>query len=171
MESSTEGRCGEIASDLAIILVTAVQLIFFAFFHKYIAWYPTGPDGTVTRLSLLTDDYFSWLPFPVTGSTLVIVASIVMIIWDNRWFRQIAWIAFNLIGITMVVSLLSIFPFDFSVIPNAKTAEAVPKWLTGFLIFMGVFYGISALVQLVQLIRRMRDPQGIKARNDLGGDP
>lgn len=170
LDSSTEGRCGEVASDLAIIAVTAIQLVFFTFFHQYIAWCSSGSDGSTVRLSMLTDDYFTWLPFPIVGSTLVIAASIVMIIWSNRYFRQISWIAFSLIGITMVVSLLSIFPFDFSVIPNTSTAEAVPKWLAGFLIFMAAFYGISALVQLVQLIRSMRDSLGTETRDDLGVD-
>jgi len=106
MESAPQNRCGEIASDISIILVTAAQLIFFTFFHKYIAWYTTEPDGSVTRLSLLTDDYFTWLPFPITASILVIVASIVMIIFDNYWFRQAAWIAFCIIGIVVAVSLV-----------------------------------------------------------------
>ena len=147
MESSSEGRCGEIASDIFIILVTAAQLIFSTFFHKYIAWYTTETDGTVTRLLMLTDDYFTWLPFPITASILVIVATTIMIFYNRYWFRQAGWIMFSLIGITMVISLLSIFPFDFSVIPNATAAELVPKWVTAFLVFMAVFYGISALVQ------------------------
>ena len=154
MESSPEGRCGEIASDIFIILVTLANLIFFTFFHKYIAWYTKDPGGTVTRLSLLTDDYFTWLPFPTTGSILVIGASVVMIIWNNYWFRQISWIGFSLIGITMVVSLLSIFPFDFSVIPNATAVDAVPKWVTGILVFMAVFYAISVLVMVINLIKK-----------------
>jgi len=73
MESSSGGRCGEIASDISIILVTAAQLVFFAFFYKYIAWYTTEADGSVTRLSLLTDDYFTWLPIVIAASILVIV--------------------------------------------------------------------------------------------------
>ena len=157
MESSPEGRCGEIASDLAIILVTAVQLVFLAFFHQYIAWYTTEADGTVTRLSMLTDDYFTWLPFPITASILVIVATIIMIFYNRSWFRQAAWAIFCIIGITMVVSLVTIFPFDFSVIPNATTAELVQKWVTIFLILMAVFYGISAPVLLVRLIKSHAD--------------
>jgi len=152
-ESSSGGRCGEIASDMSIILVTAAQLIFFTFFHKYISWPITGPDGSVTRLSMLTDDYFTWLPLVIVASILVIVANIVMIIYDRYWLRQTAWIIFCLIGIVMTGSLVSIFPFDFSVIPNATAAAAVPKWVTGFLIFMAVFYAIAALAQFVKARR------------------
>ena len=159
MESSSEGRCGEIASDMAIIFVTVVQLIFLAFFHQYIAWYTTEPDGSVTRLSMLTDDYFTWLPFPITASIVVIVASIAMIIYRRYWFRQAAWIAFTVIGIAVTVSLLIIFPFDFSVIPNANAAESVPKGLTVFLILWALMYAVSALF-LFRNLRRHVARQG-----------
>jgi len=154
MELSRRNRTGEIASDIFIIIVTVANLIFFAFFHKYIAWYTTGPDGSVTQLSMLTDDYFIWLPIPITASILVIVANIVMIIYDRYWFRQTAWIIFSIIGIAVTVSLVSIFPFDFSVIPNATAVDAVPIWVTVFLILMAVFYGITALVLFVKLRSR-----------------
>jgi hypothetical protein len=123
MESSPRSRTGEIGEDMAIIFITAAQLVFLVFFHKYIAWSTTAPDGSVTRLSMLTNDYFTWLPFPITASILVIVASIVMIVYDSEWFRQAAWIAFCLIGIAVTVSLLFIFPFDFSVLPNATAGD------------------------------------------------
>ena len=150
-ESSSGGRCGEIASDMFIILVTAAQLIFFTFFHKYISWPITGPDGSVTRLSMLTDDYFTWLPLVIVVSILVIVANIVMIIYDRYWLRQTAWIIFCLIGIVMTGSLVSIFPFDFSVIPNATAVDVVPIVVRAFFVLMAVFYGASALVLFVKL--------------------
>jgi len=151
VESSPEGRCGEIASDILIILVTLANLIFFAFFHEYIAWYITEPDGSITRLAMLTDDYFAWLPFPMVASIIVIVATTVMIFYDNRWFRQVAWIVFPIMGIAVTLSLVSIFPFDFSVIPDTTVANFVPKLVTVFFVLMAVFYGISALVMLVRL--------------------
>ncbi|HSR29687.1 MAG TPA: hypothetical protein VLY63_03910 [Anaerolineae bacterium] len=153
MESSVQGRSGDVASDLFVILVTVGQLIFFTFYHKYIAWYTRAVDGSISRISVLTDDYFAWLPFPIAASIIVIVASAVMIVWDNYWFRQIGWIVFCLCGIAVTVSLLTIFPFDFSVIPNANAAKVVPMVVTGFFAFMAVFYGTTALVMFVQLIR------------------
>ena len=152
MEETSGGRCGEIASDLSIIIVTAVQLIFFTRFHRYIAWPVTSPDGGVTRLSLLTDDYFTWLPFPTVASILVIVATVIMIFHSGFWFRQISWIGFCLVGIVVVLSLLLVFPFDFSAIPDTATANAAPRVLVVILILMIVFYGIAALVQAVKLI-------------------
>jgi hypothetical protein len=151
MESSPPGRCGEIASDMSIIFVTAAQLIFFTRFHRYIAWVTTEPDGSVARLSLLTDDYFTWLVFPTVASIVVIIASTIMILYDNHWFRQIAWIIFCLMGFAVTVSLVAIFPFDFSVIPNATTADVAPKVVRGFFILMAVFYGVCALVLTTRL--------------------
>ena len=153
MESSPRRRSGEIGEDIAIIFITAVQLIFFTRFHKYIAWPSTGADGSVTRLSMLTNDYFTWLPFPITASILVIVASLVMIIYRGYWFRQIAWIVFCIIGITVTLSLVSIFPFNFSVIPNASAVDVVPTGVTVFLVLWAVMYGIVSIVQTVKLIR------------------
>ena len=159
MESSTGGGCSEAGEDIAIILVTAAQLIFFTRFHKYISWPVTAADGTVTRLSLLTDDYFTWLPIVIAASILVIVASAVMIVYRGYWFRQVAWIGFCLIGITVTVSLLLIFPFDFSVLPNATAADLVPKVLTVFLILWAAFYAIVAMVMFVRLLRHYAGKQ------------
>lgn len=82
---------------------------------------------------MLTDDYFIWLPIMITASILVIVASIAMIIYDKYWFRKTAEIVFSIIGIAVAVSLVSIFPFDFSVIPNATAVDVVPIVVTVFL--------------------------------------
>jgi len=151
MESSQGSRCGEIASDLFIIFVTATQIIFFTFFHKYIAWYTKEPDGSITRLSMLTDDYFTWLPIPIAASIIVIVASIAMIIYNEYRFRTITQIMFNILGIAVAVSLVSIFPFDFSVIPNATAVDVVPKVVRVFFILLAVFYAVTSLVMLVKL--------------------
>jgi hypothetical protein len=156
MEASPGSRCGDIASDISTILVTIAQLIFLTFFHEYIAWYSTGPDGSVTRLSMLTDDYFTWLPLPITASILVIVALAAMVIYDRYWLRQAAWAVFSILGIAVVVSLVCIFPFNFSVIPNPVAADIVPVVVTVFLILMAAFYAVAALVQFVRIVKGYR---------------
>ena len=153
MESSPQSR-SEIGTHIAMILVTVANLIVITSFHQYIAWYTTGPDGGVTRLSVLTDGYFTWLPIPVTASIVAIVAYTIMIFYDRFWFRMTAQIVVIIVGIAVVVSLLSISPFDFSVIPNAAAADVIPTAVTAFLIFMAVVYGVGALVLFVRLIRR-----------------
>jgi uncharacterized membrane protein len=155
MQSSSGGRCGEAVSNLAVVLVTVVQLIFFTRYHEYIAWFTAGPDGTVTRQSMLTDSYFTWLPFPIAASTIVIALSAVMLVYDRYWFNQACWILFCICGIAVTAALVVIFPFDFSVLPSAKAADAVSKAVRAFFIFMPVFYAVIAIVQFVQLRRHL----------------
>ena len=149
--TAPRSRRGEIVTHISMILVTVAQLIFFTSFHKYIAWYTTEPDGSVTRLSMLTDGYFTWLPIPITASILAITAHIIFIIYDNYRFRMTAEIILYISGIAVTVSLVSIFPFDFSVIPNATVIDVVPIVVTVFFILLAVFYGIVALVQFIKL--------------------
>jgi SNF family Na+-dependent transporter len=134
--------------------VTAVQLVFFTFFHEYIAWYTREPDGGIARISVLTDDYFTWLPIPTIASIIVIVASIAMIVYDNYRFERATQIMFSIIGITVAGSLVAIFPFDFSVIPNATAVDVVPTAVRAFFILLAVFYGVTALIMFVRLRRR-----------------
>ena len=151
MNLSPKAKSGEAASHFFIILVTLAQFIFFTFFHKYIAWPVTEPKGSVIRLSMLTDEYFTWLPIMITGSMIVIITSIIMMVHNNYRFRRSAEIGFNIIGIIISVSLVSIYPFDFSVIPNATAVDVVPIAVTVFFILLPVFYAITALVMFVRL--------------------
>ncbi|MFC2004976.1 hypothetical protein ACFLUY_01985 [Chloroflexota bacterium] len=159
MELSPRVRSGEVSIHIFIILVTLAQLIFFTRFHKYIAWNVTEPDGSATRISMLTDDYFTWLPIMITGSIIVILASISMIIYDNYRFRRTGEISFNIIGIVVSVSLVSIFPFDFSVIPNATAVDVVPKAITAFFILLAVFYGVTALIMFRKMKRNIAEQE------------
>ncbi len=135
----------------SVIFWTVVSIIFFTFFHKYIAWYTTAPDGSFARLPMLTDEYFIWLPIAITASSLAIVAFTVMIFYDNYRFRMTAEMIVYIFGIAVAVSLVSIFPFDFSVIPNATAVDVVPIVVTVFFILLAVFFGIVALVQFIKL--------------------
>lgn len=145
-------RSGRIAGYSASIFWIVVLLIFFSFFHQYIAWYHGAPDGSVTRLSMLTGDYFIWLPILVTALIISIAANIIMIIYDRYWFREIIQIILTVIGVVVVANLVSIFPFDFSVIPNATAVNIVPIVVTIVLIIIAVGMGVGALVRFIKLI-------------------
>jgi hypothetical protein len=151
MESSSRNRSGEIGSHIFMVLVTVANLIFFTSFHKYIAWHTTEADGSVTRLSMLTSDYFTWLPIAITASILAIVVFTVMIFYDNYRFRMTAEMIVYIFGIAVAVSLVSIFPFDFSVIPNATAVDVVPIGVTVLFILLPVFYGVTALLMFLRL--------------------
>ncbi|MFC1938374.1 DUF4870 domain-containing protein [Chloroflexota bacterium] len=148
----TRTRAGRIAGYSASIFWNLVLLIFFSFFHQYIAWYNIEPDGSITRLSMLTNDYFVWLYILVTALVISIAANIIMIIYDRFWFREIIQIILTVIGVVVVANLVSIFPFDFSVIPSATAVDIVPVVVTIVLIIIAVGLGVGALVRFIKLI-------------------
>jgi len=145
-------RAGRVAGYSASIFWNIVLLVFFSSFYQYIAWYHGAPDGSVTRLSLLTSDYFTWLPILVTALVISVAANILLIIYDRYWFREIIQIILTVIGVVVVANLVSIFPFDFSVIPNATAVSIVPVVLTIVLIISAVGLGVGALVRFIKLI-------------------
>ena len=151
MEASSKTKSGEIASHISIILVTLAQFIFFTWFHKYIAWNMTGQDGSAIRLSMLTDVYFTWLPIMITGSILVIVAYIGMIIYYNYKFYKLVDITTSIIGVIIAGSLAIIFPFDFNVLSNATAIDVVPIVVRVFFIALAVFYTVSAFIHYIKL--------------------
>ncbi|MFC2018846.1 DUF4870 domain-containing protein [Chloroflexota bacterium] len=148
----THTRAGRIAGYSASIFWNIVLLVFFSFFHQYIAWYQVEPDGSVTRLSMLTGDYFAWLPILVTALVVSAAANILLITYDKYWLREIIQIILTVIGVVAVANLVAIFPFDFSVIPNATAASVVPIVLTIVLIITAIGLGVGALVRFIKLI-------------------
>lgn len=143
---------GRIAGYSAAIFWSLVLIIFFSFFYQYIAWYQFGPDGSVARLPLLTNGYFIWLPILVIALILSIAGNIVLIIHDRYWLHQIIKIILNVIGIVVVANLVSIFPFNFSVIPNNTAVYFVPIVLKIVLILIAVGLGVEALIRFIKLM-------------------
>ncbi len=145
-------RTGRITGYSAAIVWYVVLLIFFSFFYQYIAWYHIEPGGSVTRLSMLTSDYFAWLPILVTALVISIAANILLITYDRYWLREIVQIILIIIDVVVVTNLVSIFPFDFSVIPNATAVDIVPIVVKIVLIIIAVGLGVGALVRFIKLI-------------------
>jgi hypothetical protein len=148
----TDTRGGRIAGYSFAIFWNLVLLIFFSFFHRYVAWYHIQPDGSVLQLPLLTNAYFAWLPVLITALLLSIAAYIVLIIYDKYWLRETVQIILNIIGVAVVVNLLQIFPFNFNVIPNNTAVYFAPIIVTIVLILIAVGLGIAALVHFIKLM-------------------
>ena len=119
---------------------------------EYIASYVIKPDGGVTRLSLLTGEYFVWLPILATALVISIAANIILITYDRYWLREIIQIILTVIGVAVVANLVSVFPFDFSVLPNTTAIHIAPVVVTIVLIIIAVGLGVGALVRFINLI-------------------
>jgi uncharacterized membrane protein len=152
---SMGARAGRTAASAFAIAWSAALLIFFNFYNQYIAYYEPSYSGGTTHWqmhTLITSDFNAWLPILTTTLVLSIIGHAILIAYDKYALRQIVRIILDVFGVATVVTLLSLFPFDFSVIPNNGAANGVSIGLTIVLIFMAVGFGIGALVKFIQLI-------------------
>jgi len=159
-------RGGRIATSSAAIAWSAVFLVFFTFFSKYLAYYEHATVDGVTKWNiypLLTADFNAVLPILTTTLILCIVGHIVLIILDKYLLRQITVIVLYLLGMATVLTFLRVFPFDFSVIPNADIAAIMPTVAIIALILISIGLGVGALVTFIRLminVSRQKTSQG-----------
>ena len=146
---------GKIAASSFIIAFSIVLLIFFNFFHQYVAYYhsETVNGATAwTKEPIFTQDIDLWLPLLTVTLILIIIGYVAIIILERYTLNEIIKIILSAMGLAAAVSLLVIFPFDFSVIPNATAADATDISVRAFLILISVGLGIGIFVRLIKLI-------------------
>jgi uncharacterized membrane protein len=149
------GRSGRIAASAFAIAWSIALLIFFNFFNQYVAYYQSETVGGVTtwtRYPFFTEDINLWLPILTTTLIITIIGHIILIILDRYILRELIHIIINAFALWTVTTLLSVFPFDFSVIPNTTAAEATYLGVRIFLILVSIGIGISILVRVIKLI-------------------
>jgi len=150
-----KSRGGRITASAFAIAWSIVLLIFFNFFNQYVAYYHSETvDGitTWTRYPFFTEDINLWLPILTATLIISIIGHIILIILDRYILREMIHIVINAFSLWTVLTLLSVFPFDFSVIPSTTAAEATYLGVRIFLIFVSVGVGIAILVSVIKLI-------------------
>ncbi len=140
-------RGGRIAGYSIAIFWNLAFLIFFNFYYEYIAVYTT--EG---RIPIITEGWRAFLPILTIALVASIVGNIVLIIHERYELRQIIDIVTNLLGIAAVITLLYLFPFDFSVIPHGGLSLALTPIVTIVLILIAVGIGVGILVRFIKLI-------------------
>ena len=130
-------------------------MVFFNFFSEYLAYYQSEVVNGVTtwtKYPLLTPDFNLVLPI-LTGTLITsIVCHSVAIALDRHIMRQTFLIILNALGMVTVLTFLRVFPFDFSVIPNAGLATALPTAAVAVFIIITIGLGIGALVRFIRLM-------------------
>jgi uncharacterized membrane protein len=149
------GRRGRITASVFAIAWSMALLIFFNFFNQYVAYYHSETvDGITTwiRSPYFTEDINLWLPILTATLIISIIGHIIMIILDRYLLREMIHIVINAFSLWTILTLLTVFPFDFSVIPNPAAADATDLGVKIFLIFISVAIGIAMLVRVIKLI-------------------
>jgi len=155
VDAHLKSRKGRITASAFAIAWSIVLLIFFNFFNQYIAYYHSETIGGVTiwtRYPFFTEDINLWLPILTATLIISIIGHIILIILDRYILRELIHIIINAFSLWTVITLLSLFPFDFSVIPSTSAADATYLGVWIFLILISVGVGIAILVGVIKLI-------------------
>jgi hypothetical protein len=155
VDAHFKSRSGRIVASVFAIAWSIALLIFFNFFNQYVAYYHSEKVGGVTiwtRYPFFTEAVNLWLPILTTTLIIAIIGHIILIILDRYTLREMIHIVIDAFALWTVTTLLSVFPFDFSVIPNPAAADATYLGVKIFLIFISVGIGIAILVRVIKLI-------------------
>jgi len=155
VDAHFKSRSGRITASAFAIAWSIALLIFFNFFNQYVAYYNSETVGGITtwiRYPFFTEDINLWLPILTATLIITIIGHIILIILDRYVLREMIHIVINAFSLWTVITLLSVFPFDFSVIPNPAAADATYLGVRIFLIFISVGIGIAILVGVIKLI-------------------
>jgi uncharacterized membrane protein len=155
VDAHLKSRKGRITASAFVIAWSIVLLIFFNFFNQYVAYYHSETVGGITtwiRYPFFTEAINLWLPILTTTLIITIIGHIILIVLDRYILREIINIVINAFSLWTVLTLLTVFPFDFSVIPNPAAVHATYLGVRIFLIVISVGIGIAILVGVIKLI-------------------
>ncbi len=148
MTKTPSKRASRITESIVAIVWSIATLVFFNFFSDYIAYYHDG-----IREPLVTAEFGKWLWIhnPLLG--LLLIKSSVSLAFEKYVFRESVLIFLALLGVASTATLLSLFPFDFSVLPSTDVAKWIELGLRIALIATIVMFSIEALKRANKLIR------------------
>jgi uncharacterized membrane protein len=138
-----------------VLAWSVILLVVLNFFHQYIAYYTyNAASSTWTWNSFFTNDIGRWLPILNTALVISIIGHTVMIFVDNHILRRAIHVITTGFGLASVITLLVVYPFDFStnVIPSSTAAGATDMGVRIALIVITVGFGIGLLVRFIHLL-------------------
>jgi uncharacterized membrane protein len=157
-------RAGRITGASIAIVWCIVLLVFFNFFHQYVAFYDADTRGGIVtwdRYPFFTNEIRLWLPVLTTALIVAIIGNFMLIFVEGKTWRQIIRIIMDGFGLAAVIVLLTVFPFDFSVIPNTAAAAGTQIAVTVTLALITIGISIGILVRLINLLVNLsKSPAG-----------
>ncbi len=154
VRSTSSGRAGRIAVSVFAIAFNIALLVFFNFYHDYIAYYHMESIGGAmvwVREPILTTEYANWLPIINTILLFSIAGHSLLLAFDKYILREGILLILNIFSIVAIGALLVLFPFDFGVFgKNFNATIDFSVRITLVLIIFGISIGI--LVRLIKII-------------------
>lgn len=158
VKRQSSSKVGRVVGSAFAIAWSVVLLIVFNFYHQYLAFYNSETVAGVTvwnRYPVFTDDISLWLPILNLTLTLTIVVHIILIIIDKYLLRELSTIALDVLSLATVLVLFAVFPFDFSVIPDATAADITNTSVSVALIVIAAVITLGIFVKSIKLVIRL----------------
>ena len=156
-------REGRVIGSAAIIAVNVILLVFFNFFNEYVAYYSADTVNDVivwTKAPFFTWEISRWLPILNTTLGISIAVHVLLIIFDWYRLRRPLLFIVDALALATVITLLSVFPFNFNVIPNDGAAIGAQIGVTIVLVGIAIGIGVSLLVRFIKLMVYLGKNQG-----------
>jgi uncharacterized membrane protein len=148
-------RAARITGSVFAVAWSIALLIFFNFYNQYFAYYNANTsEGIVTweRYPFFTNAISQWLPILTAALIVSIIGHLILIFFDRYALRQLIHIVMDAFGLATVATLLTVFPFDFYVIPDAGAAAGTQIGVTVMLVIIIIGMSIGILVRIIKLI-------------------
>ena len=155
MTRTPRKRASRVAESIIAIGWSIGTLVFFNFFRDYIAFYHDG-----IREPFTTAEFGKWLWIHNPLLILIVIGHSVSLVYERYVLREGILVFLNVVGVASTATLLSVFPLDFSVLPDASTAEWSELGLRIALIAMIVAFNISAIIGATKLVRNVAKGTG-----------
>jgi uncharacterized membrane protein len=152
-----ERREARIAGGAAAIAWFIVLFFVLNFLYQYIGyWNAQTANGVVTwtHHSIFTGDITGWLPLLNVTLAVAIVGHFFMMFLENGLVRRSIRVVMQALGLATVVSLLFIYPFNFSVISDSTAAAVTQLVVTVVLVLIAIGLGISLIARVIGLLVR-----------------
>ena len=150
MNKNTGTRTSRITESIIAIVWSIGTLIFFNFFRDYIAYYHDG-----MREPFITLYFVKWLWIHNPLLILSVIGHSISLAFERYVIRESILIFLALLGVASTAILLSLFPFDFSILPSANAVKWSELGLRIALILTIVGMSIDALIKVNKLIRNV----------------
>jgi uncharacterized membrane protein len=152
-----ERREARIAGGAFAIAWFIVLFFVLNFLYQYIGyWNAQTANGVVTwtHHSIFTGDVTGWLPLLNVTLAVAIAGHFFLMFLENGLVRRSIRIVMQALGLAAGVSLLFIYPFNFSVIPDSTAAAVTQLVVTVVLVLIAIGLGISLIARVIGLLVR-----------------
>jgi len=143
-----------ISYNIAIVW-SFIFLILFNFFHQYIAYYHyevVEGVGQWMREPLFTEEFGVVLPILNAALILSILGNGIRIVFDRYFVHQAISIILCMFGLATVLTFLTVFPFDFNVVPFPYASQALSVIVAIVFIAVAIGLVVGIVVSIVRIV-------------------